>query len=116
MARVTTSNRQYDLVAGDLTQEEDHAEMQTFVDDDEGYVAWLRAHPESYVVNADRPPNASYVRLHRSTCRTVSGVPASGRAWTVTSTKVCGTRDELGGLGRGNDRRRRTVSLPHLHM
>ncbi len=71
--------------------------MHTSVDDDERYVAWLRAHPEGYVVNADRPPNASYLRLHRSTCRTISGVPASGRAWTVTSTKVCGTRDELEG-------------------
>ncbi len=66
--------------------------MQTFVDDDEGYLAWLRDHPGGYVVNADRPPNPSYLRLHRTTCRTISGQPASGRAWTVTSTKVCGER------------------------
>ncbi len=69
--------------------------MQTFVDDDEGYVAWLHAHPEGYVVNADRPPNASYLRLHRSTCSTINNLHGSGRAWTVTSTKVCGDRGEL---------------------
>ncbi len=69
--------------------------MQTFVDDDEGYVAWLHAHPEGYVVNADRPPNASYLRLHRSTCSTINNLHGSGRAWTVTSTKACGDRDEL---------------------
>ena len=69
--------------------------MQMFVDDDEGYAAWLRAHPEGYVVNADRPPNHSYLRLHHSSCRTINGVPARGRAWTVTSTKICGHRDEL---------------------
>jgi hypothetical protein len=75
--------------------------METFVDDDEGYGAWLRAHPAGYVVNADRTPNASYLRLHRSTCRTISGVPASGRAWTVTSSKVCGSSDELEGWAAG---------------
>ncbi len=71
--------------------------METFVDDDAGDVVWLRAHPDGYVVNADRPPNAAHLRLHRPACRTISGVPTRGRAWTVTSTKVCGTRDELEG-------------------
>ncbi len=48
-----------------------------------------------YVINTDRPPNASYLRLHRSNCRSISGTPAPGRAWTVTSTKICGTGHEL---------------------
>lgn len=69
--------------------------MERFLDDDRGYGAWLRDHPDEYVVNADRPPNASYLRLHRATCRTISGEPARGRAWTVTATKACGRRDEL---------------------
>ena len=69
--------------------------VETFVDDDDGYATWLHTHPEGYVVNADRPPNASYLRLHHSTCRTINGVPATGRAWTVTSTKICGERGEL---------------------
>jgi hypothetical protein len=69
--------------------------MRKFNDDDQGYLRWLTDHPGGYVVNADRPPNASYLVLHRSTCRTISGQPSSGRSWTVTSTKVCGQEEEL---------------------
>lgn len=70
--------------------------MQVFVDDDDdGYLRWLHENPSGYVVNADRPPNASYLRLHRAHCRTISGEPASGRAWTLTSTKACGAHGEL---------------------
>ena len=69
--------------------------MQTFVDDDSGYLRWLLDNPSGFVVNADRPPNASYLRLHRASCRTISGDPARGSAWTATSTKTCGTRQEV---------------------
>ena len=69
--------------------------MQLFIDDDPGYLSWLHENPSGFVVNADRPPNSSYLRLHRASCRTISGEPARGRAWTVTSTKTCGTRHEL---------------------
>ncbi len=69
--------------------------MKTLLDDDRGYLDWLAAQPDGYVVNADRLPNASYLRLRRATCRTISGQPATGRAWTVTSTKVFGERQEL---------------------
>lgn len=74
--------------------------MQTFLDDDRGYLAWLAGHPDGYVVNADRPPNSSYLRLHRATCRTISAQPATGSAWTVTSTKICGERQELADWAR----------------
>ncbi len=74
--------------------------MEIFVDDDEGYLAWLREHPEGYVVNADRrrtPRTSGYTtRLQDDQPRT-----ASGRAWTVTSTKICGRRDELGRWAEG---------------
>lgn len=69
--------------------------MQIFVDDDNGYLRWLRENASGFVVNADRPPNPSYLRLHHARCRTISGEPANGRAWTATSTKTCGTRQEL---------------------
>lgn len=69
--------------------------MQIYNDDDRGYLTWLRGNPEGFVVNADRPPNASYLRLHHASCRTISGDPSRGSAWTVTSTKLCGTRQEL---------------------
>jgi hypothetical protein len=69
--------------------------MEKFEDDDESYLAWLAAHPDGYVINAYRPPTASYLRLHRTTCRTVSGVPSTGQSWTETSFKACGDRREL---------------------
>ncbi len=75
--------------------------MQVFVDDDDGYLRWLHENPSGYVVNADRPPNASYLRLHRANCRTISGEPATGRAWTATSTKACGSRSDLESWARG---------------
>ena len=68
---------------------------QIFVDDDHGYLSWLHENPTGFVVNADRPPNASCLRLTRATCQTISGEPATGRAWTVTSTKACGVRREV---------------------
>ena len=57
-----------------------------FVDDDEGYLAWLREHPRGYVVNAERRPRSEYLVLHRATCHTISGKAGS---WTKTYTKVC---------------------------
>ena len=69
--------------------------MQIFIDDDQGYRRWLHENPTGFVANADRPPNPSTLRLHRASCRTISGEPARGRAWTATSTKTCGTRHEL---------------------
>ncbi len=76
--------------------------MQIFIDDDQGYMRWLDDNPHEYVINADRRPNASYMRLHRARCRTISGHPASGRAWTVTSAKACGSRDELEAWAAGS--------------
>ena len=69
--------------------------MEFFIDDDPGYLRWLHENPSGFVVNADPSPNSSYLRLHHAGCRTISGPPATGRAWTVTSTKTCGTRQEL---------------------
>jgi len=69
--------------------------MRRFEEDDAGYLAWLAAHPAGFVVNAYRPPAAAYLPLHRTTCRTIKGIPASGRHWTHTTIKVCGDRGEL---------------------
>ncbi len=47
--------------------------MQTFRDeDDSGYISWIENHPDGFVVNAHRKPIASYLRLHRATCFTIS--------------------------------------------
>jgi hypothetical protein len=39
--------------------------MQTYVDDDDGYEPWLGSTPLEYVVDTDRPPGRSCLRLHR---------------------------------------------------
>ncbi len=69
--------------------------VQTFVDDDEGYLAWLVANPSGFVVNTPRQPVSSYVFLHRSTCHTISGSPARGAHWTIDYIKLCGSRSDL---------------------
>ena len=58
-----------------------------FMDDDNGYIAWLAEHPDGCVLNCGRPPQRSYLVLHRAKCGTISGTP--GRLWTVTYQKVC---------------------------
>lgn len=61
----------------------------TFVDDETGYLAWVRDHPHGFVVNTHRHPSASYLKLHRSTCSFVSGTPLRGTVWTKDYSKVC---------------------------
>jgi len=58
-----------------------------FMDDDQGYVAWLADHPDGYVLNCERPPRPAYLKLHQATCGTINGAP--GRRWTVAYQKVC---------------------------
>lgn len=36
-------------------------------DDNRGYAAWIRAHPDAYVVNTQRSYNPNDSRLHRRT-------------------------------------------------
>lgn len=69
--------------------------MERFVDDDNGYLQWLAAHPDGFVLNAERRPAPGYLVLHRATCRTVNAVPARGLRWTADYTKLCGTQTEL---------------------
>ena len=42
---------------------------QEFWSDDEGFLAWLWSHQDGYVVNCERRPKASYLKLHRVSCR-----------------------------------------------
>jgi hypothetical protein len=67
-----------------------------FMNDDDGYISWLSAHPDGFVLNCGRPPTPSYLMLHRSTCGTISGTPARGQSWTSFYQKVCSdTKREL---------------------
>lgn len=60
-----------------------------FRGDDAGYLAWLAAHPESYVINVARSGNAAEARVHQSGCRTISGQNPRGGPWTGPYVKVC---------------------------
>ena len=62
---------------------------EVFIDDDDGYLAWLYDHARGYVLNAARKPTASYLMLHRSDCSTIGNVPANGLAWTSALLKAC---------------------------
>jgi hypothetical protein len=69
--------------------------MQQFVDDDHGYLDWLDHHPDGFVINTGRTPSAAYLMLHRASCGTISGKPASGTTFMGEYAKVCGERNEL---------------------
>lgn len=62
----------------------------SFDNDDVGYLTWVGHHPEGFVTNRNANPNPDYVTVHRANCRTISGTPASGKAWTTLYKKVCG--------------------------
>jgi hypothetical protein len=65
------------------------SEIEVFTNDDDAYLGWLSAHPLGFVLNAERPPKATYVKLHRTTCHTIRGVPANGTSWTTDLLKAC---------------------------
>jgi hypothetical protein len=77
-----------------------HDEMLRFVDDDDGYLEWLIAHPDGWVLNVERNPCSKYLVRHRASCRTISGNPAHGTHWTHDYMKVCGQRKELAQFAR----------------
>jgi len=80
-----------------------------FVDEDEAYLAFLAepSHCSGFVLNTYRKPNAGYLALHKATCHTVQGTPASGSKWTsglyckiwaaTTSEMTEWIRENLGG-------------------
>lgn len=74
--------------------------MHRFVDDDGGYLEWLEAHPDGFVINTARSPRPAHVMLHRASCRTISGDPARGVRRTHDYIEVCGDRNELEQVAR----------------
>jgi hypothetical protein len=67
----------------------DHETVEIFRDDDDGYLAWVGSRPTGFVVNIQRSGNPSDARLHRTTCRTVSGVNPRRGPWTGAYVKAC---------------------------
>jgi hypothetical protein len=60
-----------------------------FRDDEAGYLAWLAAHPDGYVINIARNYNATEARVHRAGCWTISRQNPGGGRWTGPYVKVC---------------------------
>jgi hypothetical protein len=63
--------------------------VRVFRDDDAGYLAWLAAHREGYVINIVRGYSVTAGRVHRAGCRTISGKNPRGGAWTGPYVKIC---------------------------
>jgi hypothetical protein len=71
-----------------------------FIDDDGGYLDWLAANPERFVINAARNPASAYLVLHRARCGTIGGQLARRDRWTADYVKYCGERAELAAFAR----------------
>jgi hypothetical protein len=58
---------------------------------------WLVEHPVGFVLNAEVPPTSRDPVLHRASCGTINGSPASGSTWTAGtySKVVADNADEL---------------------
>jgi hypothetical protein len=71
----------------------------TFIDDDRSFIRWRDTHPHGYIVNHEREPKPTYLKLHRATCATLAGAfPFRGDNWTTAYAKTCG--DDLAELRR----------------
>jgi hypothetical protein len=63
--------------------------VRRFERDDEGYLAWLAAHPDGYVLNTYMHVTSDYLVLHRARCRTINRPLAADRTWTFAYGKTC---------------------------
>jgi hypothetical protein len=77
-----------------------HGRVRRFIDDDAGYLQWLAANPDGYVLNTHRKPTPDYLMLHRVGCSSIRGAPARGIRWTSGYIKICGERGELEAFAR----------------
>lgn len=60
-----------------------------FIDDDNGYMAWIRTNPAGFVLNSYRSPNPDYVMLHKATCGWIQRPIKHGDRLTDTYIKIC---------------------------
>jgi hypothetical protein len=70
--------------------------MQHFVRDDPGYMRWLAQNPNGFVINTYATPSASYLKLHRATCTSISRLQRNASTFTDGEySKLCGGKAEL---------------------
>jgi hypothetical protein len=46
--------------------------MVLFINEDEGYLEWIRSNPDGYVLNSYCPPRQGGLKLHCATCGTIT--------------------------------------------
>jgi Family of unknown function (DUF6308) len=71
------------------SQESEGVIMHRFAKDDVGYIAWLAAHHNGFVLNTYAHVTSAYLILHRAACRTINRALAPGRSWTYQYGKTC---------------------------
>jgi TPR repeat protein len=69
--------------------EGDATSARKFRDDDAGYLTWLAAHPDGYVINIERSHSGAEARVHHAGCWTISGQSRVGVALTGPYVKYC---------------------------
>jgi hypothetical protein len=68
--------------------------MIRFSDDDPGYLAWIAAHPNGFVLNVRRPPENHCVVLHRANCKSISNPTYEPNALTGRKHhKICASSE-----------------------
>jgi hypothetical protein len=68
--------------------------MIRFSDDDLGYLAWIAAHPDGFVLNVRCPPDPRCVVLHRANCTSISNDTYEPNAFTGRKHhKICTTSE-----------------------
>jgi hypothetical protein len=69
--------------------------MERFVNNDSGYLRWLRQNAKGYVLNVLRTHSHHGVMLHRATCFTIHYESFRGSGWTRNFyVKICSSGRE----------------------
>ena len=74
--------------------------------DDQGYVEWVKAHPDAFVLNLRQRADPDYVVLHRATCWTISAAGRGTGAYTQRAYRKVGgvSVEELRAVARQEGR------------
>jgi plasmid maintenance system antidote protein VapI len=83
---ITTKQRTFLERTKDMVEK--YNQVKTFVNNDDGYLRWLRKNPTGFVLNSFRQPSSEYLILHHATCGTISTDKRTN--WTTTGfIKIC---------------------------
>ena len=63
--------------------------MRRYFKDDQGYLTWLAAHPDGFVLNSYAHVTGAYLILHRAACRTINRPLPPPSRWTHPYPKTC---------------------------